>query len=359
MIRMRALHRFLGLLLAGSLGAGTVLAQDPGWAVQPSDFQASMTVIGQVMLDGTPATGETYQLAAFHDTEVRGLTNAIEVAGQWFFFMTLYANTEGDSLTFAVYDQAADVVLDISTKLAFTSNALVGDTQQPFVWEGNPFEGVCRIGQPLWSFSPNAFESTMTITGRAEVGGVPLSGASHQVTAFINGDLRGLAEPIQVGAGWYFFMTVYGAGNEGEVRFKVYDADSNRVHEVVEILDFAANATHGSPANPQLWSGTCDPPVRASNEHEEQPMNGFVLEAAYPNPFQERTTLGFTLDVPTPVQLRIHDALGREVRRLADGIHRAGDHSIEFEAENLRSGLYLAVLQAGSLTQTRTLILVQ
>ncbi|MEM1094259.1 MAG: T9SS type A sorting domain-containing protein [Bacteroidota bacterium] len=356
---MHALHRGLCLLLVLGLSAGTALAQDPGWTVQPSDFQRSMTVVGQVMLDGTPTTGDTYQLAAFHNNEVRGLANAIEVAGQWFFFLTLYANTEGDTLTFAVYDRTAEVVLDISTTLAFASNALVGTTEQPFVWEGNPFQGVCRIGRPVWTFTPTAFESTMTITGRAEVSGVPLGSGAHQVAAFINGDLRGLAEPIQVGAGWYFFMTVYGSGNEGEVRFKVYDAGSNRVHEVVEILDFAANASHGTPSDPQLWSGTCEPPVRAANEVADQPSAGFVLEAAYPNPFRVRTTLSIRLDEPRDVQLRIHDALGREVYRLADGLHRPGDHTFAFDATELPSGLYLAVLQAGTQTQTRTLILVQ
>lgn len=61
-----------------------------------------------------------------------------------------------------------------------------------------------------------------------------------------------------------------------------------------------------------------------------------------PNPFNPRVTLQFTLDHEAPVELSVHDARGRLVRRLSDGLPlEAGEHELIWDGRDGR-GLFAA-----------------
>lgn len=74
----------------------------------------------------------------------------------------------------------------------------------------------------------------------------------------------------------------------------------------------------------------------------------FELKQNYPNPFNPSTTLSFTLPTADEVKLTVFDALGREVTTLVEGYRGAGTHHVSFDASELSSGNYLAVLRSGS-----------
>ncbi len=84
----------------------------------------------------------------------------------------------------------------------------------------------------------------------------------------------------------------------------------------------------------------------------------FVLESAYPNPFSSKTTIGFELPTAQDVSLVVYDVLGREVAVLVDGTRQAGPQSVEFDAANLPSGVYVYRLEAGAtqLSQQFTIV---
>ncbi|MDT8323122.1 MAG: T9SS type A sorting domain-containing protein [Bacteroidota bacterium] len=84
----------------------------------------------------------------------------------------------------------------------------------------------------------------------------------------------------------------------------------------------------------------------------------FTLEQNYPNPVRDVTEIRFTLPRATSVTLTVSDALGREVRRLRDGIFTAaGAHRARFNAAGLPPGLYFYRLQAGGEVRTRKMVL--
>jgi len=83
------------------------------------------------------------------------------------------------------------------------------------------------------------------------------------------------------------------------------------------------------------------------------------LAAAWPNPFNPVTHLTFTLAEAGPVRLSIHNLLGQEVARLADGPLPAGSHQARWDATRHASGLYLAVLQAGTSRDEIKLMLIK
>ena len=83
----------------------------------------------------------------------------------------------------------------------------------------------------------------------------------------------------------------------------------------------------------------------------------FVLSAAYPNPFNPRTTLTVTLQQAHPVRVAAYDLLGREVALLHDGMLSAGVHALTFEATGLPSGTYLVKAAGPSAVQTQIVTL--
>ena len=83
------------------------------------------------------------------------------------------------------------------------------------------------------------------------------------------------------------------------------------------------------------------------------------LHQNYPNPFNPSTTVRYDLPVSGSVVLTVHDALGSEVARLADGRVEAGRHSVSFDAAGLPSGTYFLRLHAGGSILTRAISLVR
>jgi hypothetical protein len=85
---------------------------------------------------------------------------------------------------------------------------------------------------------------------------------------------------------------------------------------------------------------------------------------ASPNPFSSVTRIAFRLPRPGPVLLALYDVSGRQVARLIDGHHKAGEFVTRWDGRDhsggkLSSGIYFLRLSAGGFTATRRLVLLQ
>jgi len=76
------------------------------------------------------------------------------------------------------------------------------------------------------------------------------------------------------------------------------------------------------------------------------------LYANYPNPFNPTTQIKFDLAQNSNVKLRIFNILGQRVATLASKKMTAGTHVYQFDASQLSSGIYLAVLETDGGVQT-------
>ncbi|MDZ7717560.1 MAG: T9SS type A sorting domain-containing protein [Balneolaceae bacterium] len=85
----------------------------------------------------------------------------------------------------------------------------------------------------------------------------------------------------------------------------------------------------------------------------------FTLAQNYPNPFNPTTVISYQLPVRSEVRLEVYDMLGRNVATLVNGQVSAGRHTINFDARNLSSGVYLYRLVAGSQIMTRKLTILK
>ncbi len=89
----------------------------------------------------------------------------------------------------------------------------------------------------------------------------------------------------------------------------------------------------------------------------------FSLEHNYPNPFNPSTTIKYSipsnLNYGVNVKLIVYDVLGRKVRTLVNQKAMPGEFSVQFEANNLTSGIYFYTISAGEFYQTKKMILLR
>lgn len=66
----------------------------------------------------------------------------------------------------------------------------------------------------------------------------------------------------------------------------------------------------------------------------------FNLSQNYPNPFNPSTKIDYELPIASNVKIIVYDALGREIRTIINEKQKAGNYTIDFDAQNLSSGIY-------------------
>jgi hypothetical protein len=84
--------------------------------------------------------------------------------------------------------------------------------------------------------------------------------------------------------------------------------------------------------------------------------SSFNLNQNYPNPFSNSTTIAFTLNASSNVQLSVVDIMGQTIKMLVDVKLNEGEHSIIFDASDLNSGIYFYSLKSGGKTITKRMI---
>ncbi len=101
-----------------------------------------------------------------------------------------------------------------------------------------------------------------------------------------------------------------------------------------------------------------DTPVNNPNPPTNQP-NSFQLNQNYPNPFNPKTTISFTLPANSRVRLEVFDIQGKSVAVLVNKSLSEGSHQVNFNAGNLASGVYIYKLNAGKLSESKTMTLIK
>lgn len=90
----------------------------------------------------------------------------------------------------------------------------------------------------------------------------------------------------------------------------------------------------------------------------------YKLEQNYPNPFNPSTNIEFSIPKNVNgelsiVNLKIYNALGKEIAVLINENLPAGSYSIQWDAKNFSSGTYYYKLSAGEFTETKKMLLIK
>ena len=118
----------------------------------------------------------------------------------------------------------------------------------------------------------------------------------------------------------------------------------------------------------KLYKTSIGPVVGVANKNSN--LENFQLFQNYPNPFNPSTKIKFTLTPSLSLgervtegrvraTLKVFDILGREIATLVSEEKPAGEYKVEFNGSNLPSGIYFYQLKAGSLVETKKMILLK
>ncbi len=86
----------------------------------------------------------------------------------------------------------------------------------------------------------------------------------------------------------------------------------------------------------------------------------YILDNAYPNPFNPQTTVNFAVAEEQEVRYELYDATGRLVKTLFSGIVEASEtQTLRIDASDLTSGIYIGVLIGQGFNTSQRLVLVK
>lgn len=84
-----------------------------------------------------------------------------------------------------------------------------------------------------------------------------------------------------------------------------------------------------------------------------------TLDANYPNPFNAKTKISFTLPESGNISMEVCNLMGQKVAALVNGHKEAGHHTITWDASNQSSGIYFYKLIVGDKVFTKRMTLLK
>jgi hypothetical protein len=121
----------------------------------------------------------------------------------------------------------------------------------------------------------------------------------------------------------------------------------------VKAFDTQGNGTFSN----QTWNFTSV--VSAISGDKVLLPTEYALHQNYPNPFNPTTVIRYDVPVTGKVSLAIFNLLGQRVTTLLDQRQAAGTHTIQWDAADWPSGVYLCRMEAAGFVQTRKMLLVK
>ena len=132
---------------------------------------------------------------------------------------------------------------------------------------------------------------------------------------------------------------------ESEASFK-FDVNRNAPINRKDTIDFMITSSDGTMMTKQFIFSYIGP-------------KEFKLEQNFPNPFNPTTTIQYQVPADSKVTLKVYDILGSEVATLVNEEQEAGYKEVQFNGNNIASGMYVYRLQAGDFVSTKKMILVK
>ncbi|HEY3295326.1 MAG TPA: carboxypeptidase regulatory-like domain-containing protein [bacterium] len=166
-----------------------------------------------------------------------------------------------------------------------------------------------------------------------------------------------IAQPVRPAGPWLSVTpdtTRINAGDTLTVQVEIApDTTDDGTHEFYGNLLVRTNSCPGSTETIPVTAFA----LNADGKAALSPQN-FSL-AAYPNPFNPRTTLTLSVPQAARITLSIYDITGRCVAVLTDQPFAPGTYLLPFDAGSLPSGLYFARVESALFTSTRKLMLLK
>jgi len=137
------------------------------------------------------------------------------------------------------------------------------------------------------------------------------------------------------------------------VTFQIWDASMNIYYDAVASEDIP-------------WGGNnISTSVQSLNVNTDLLIEGlstpytYNISNVYPNPFNPITSIEYSLSENSTIELLIYNIHGRQIQTLVQGFQTAGYHSINWNASNYPSGVYLIQLASAKHIENRKIIFIK
>ena len=130
-----------------------------------------------------------------------------------------------------------------------------------------------------------------------------------------------------------------------------YDVD-------IEGMDYFFEFEDNQPIVPVMLFTPIEGATSVKNLNDGIPTE-YLLTQNYPNPFNPSTVINYSIPQAGFVKLSVFNLLGEKVATLVDETLQAGNYSVNFNAANLSSGLYIYKLETESFTQSMKMMLMK
>ncbi len=97
---------------------------------------------------------------------------------------------------------------------------------------------------------------------------------------------------------------------------------------------------------------------KSGNETEEELIKEYAV-SNYPNPFNPTTTVRYQLPKAGHVQIKVYDAIGKEVATLVNEHLESGRYEVRFGDDNLPSGMYIYTIKVNDYFASKKMLLIK
>jgi hypothetical protein len=194
--------------------------------------------------------------------------------------------------------------------------------------------------------------------------------AGGQYSGWANGELY-MTYSVDGGASWVEPENLTNSPSPGcapgDCDSDHWSSLANKVGDYLHILYINDKDAGGIPQdNPQEGEVTDNPVLYLAYPNPLTGIDGghnvpttFSLSQNYPNPFNARTSIGFELLEDSEVELSVYDITGAKVATLVDSKMEAGQHSVNWDANEVASGVYYYSLKANGEQSSKKMTLLK
>ncbi|NWJ43775.1 T9SS type A sorting domain-containing protein, partial [Marine Group I thaumarchaeote] len=182
----------------------------------------------------------------------------------------------------------------------------------------------------------------------AEIDGIPLD-VNDLIIAY-NGD-------VVVGARYWYGETtdVPAMGTDGSTIYAGYGEAGDKI--TFKVLDASTNSLIDMESEGETtWQNLGMSVIQLTNKVIPEEIS---FSSAYPNPFNPVTMVSMSIPTEMEVHVTIHDMLGREIAKLANGVYSTGNYELHWDASYHASGIYFVKMIAGGQTNIQKLMLIK
>ncbi len=205
----------------------------------------------------------------------------------------------------------------------------------PYALPGS-FENIKRfVPENDQSFKPEAFEFSGQVTATAYLNDKRINTDGYRLVALVGEEVRGESDAtyFEPTGEYVFNQMIFSDIQSGEVvHFRLHDVNTNTWYTFSETIVFASDMVISNAINPL--------PLKSSSLLETFALNMETLLSVWPNPASNQASIRYTLSTDQAVILQVIDYTGRVIDELSLGDQTKGNHTITWDTNTLKQGVY-------------------